>query len=147
MEHTSPIRAMSGFPTNPVLADAEAAVAAEIQRLRDYLAAGAPMVPLDIRFEHVDLDDHMAFVTCDGNDSPVSSVCRVAWYPERKLEGDLEVGKPYPVIEELQVWADVDGPGLPWRDITGLLSEAALAEVRAKCEERLAWRLRDREEA
>lgn len=147
MEHTSPIRAMSGFPTNPMLADAEAAVAAEIQRLRDYLAAGAPKVPLDIRFEHVDLDDHMAFVTCDGNDSPVSSVCRVAWHRERELEGDLEVGKPYPVIEELQVWAAVDGPGLPWRDITGLLSEAALAEARAKCEERLEGRLRDREAA
>lgn len=128
-------------------AQREAAIAAEIQRLREYAESGV-YLPLDIRYEHIDLDDGLSLVTAGGNDSPpLHTVARVMWYPERELEGDLEVGAPYPVIEDLQVWATVDGPDLPMRDITALLGQSALAEISGICKERLAWRLRDREEA
>lgn len=135
------------MPTKEIRAQREAAVIAEIQRLREYAESGA-YLPLDVRFEHMDLDDGLSLVTAGGNDSPpLHTAARVAWYPERELEGDLEVGKPYPVIEDLQVWAAVDGPDLPMRDITALIGQSALAEISEICERRLEARLRDREAA
>lgn len=125
----------------------EAAVAAEIQRLREY-AESAAHLPVDIRFEHMTLDEGLAFVTHNGNDSPpLQTVARVAWYADRHLVGDREVGDPYPVIEELQVWVAVDGPGLPMRDITWLLGDDTIGEIRGEVEASLEARLAQRRAA
>ncbi len=122
--------------------DREAAVAAEIDRLREYAKSGA-YLPLDIEYEHIDIDG-LSFVTAGGNDSPpLHAVARVMWHQERELEGDREIGPAYCVVEDFQVWAAVDGEGLPMRDITALLGPDALAEIQGKCERDIDARLRD----
>lgn len=122
--------------------DREAAVAAEIDRLREYAKSGV-YLPLDIRYEHIDLDDDLKLVTASGTDSPpLHTVARVMWHQERELEGDREIGPAYCVVEDFQVWAAVDGEGLPMRDITALLGPDALAELRGKCERDIDDRLR-----
>lgn len=121
----------------------EAAASAEIQRLREY-AEGGPFLPVDIGYAHIDLDELLAFSTASGNAFDIHAVARVSWYPERELEGDLEVGDPYPVIEDMQVWAAVAGPGLPMVNVTDRIGEEIRGEVRGFCEARLQSRLADR---
>ena len=114
----------------------EAAVSAEIQRLREY-AEGGPFLPVDIAYTSIDLDDLLGFATYTGNTIDIHAVARVSWYPERDLEGDREVGDPYPVIEDMEVWAAVAGPGLPMVNVTDRIGEEIRGEVRGFCEARL----------
>lgn len=125
------------------LQDRQSACLAEIQRLVEY-AKGGVYLPLDIRYEHIDIEDGLSLVTAGGNDSPpLHTVARVMWHQERELEGDREIGPAYCVVEDFQVWAVVDGEGLPMRDITALLGPDALAELRGKCERDIDARLRE----
>lgn len=125
------------------LQERQSACLAEIQRLCEYAKSGV-YLPLDIEYEHIDIDDGLSFVTAGGNDSPpLQTVARVMWHQERELEGDREIGPAYCVVEDFQVWAAVDGEGLPMRDITALLGPDALAELRGKCERNIDARLRD----
>lgn len=121
----------------------EAAVSAEIQRLREY-AEGGPFLPVDIAYTSIDLDELLAFSTASGNAFDIHAVARVRWYPERELEGDREVGDPYPVIEDMEVWAAVAGPGLPMVNVTDRIGEEIRGEVCGFCEARLQSRLADR---
>ena len=126
-----------------ILEQRKAAAEAEIARLSAYIAGGCrdPWEGLDEDVDVIDVD--LALVTGNGNDRTVDAAATVRWRYDRHVWGDTEYGRPFPVVEDVTVYAAVDGQWLPMRDVTEMLSKEARQEVLEAAQAMLDKRERD----
>lgn len=120
----------------------EVAARSEIERLQRYIADGCREVWEACDLDAFDVD--LSLVTSGGNAEQVDAAATVEWHTDRAVHGDVEVGDEFPVIDVVTVYAAVDGPWLPMRDVTRMLSTEAREEIREQVQHELERVLRDR---